>query len=72
VDAIHAGHLVDLHDVAVHKRRSRAGLLRESLHGPRMPRGILAKHLDGHLPPQRLLLGQIDVPHRAAAQPAQE
>jgi hypothetical protein len=37
-----------------------------------MTRGIASKHLHRHLPPQRLLLGQIDIPHRAASQPAQE
>ena len=37
-----------------------------------MPHRLAAEHLPRHLPPQGLLLGQIDVGHRAASLTTQE
>ena len=70
MNAVDAGHFVNLHDVAMHQGRSRPGLLRKALHGGGMEERFSPQHLHRHLPGERFLLGEIDISHRPTAQPA--
>ena len=69
VDAVD---LVDLHDVAMHEPGGSPGFLREAKHGAGSGRRLLAEHLDGDGPRQRCLLREIDIRHRAAAEPSEQ
>ncbi len=71
VHALHAAHLVDLHDVGVHQGGGRLGLGVESLDVFVVVRQALAQDLEGHLAAERKLFGQIDFGHAAAAQSPQ-
>ena len=64
--AVDAADLVDLHDVGVHQCGGGLGLHVKPPHISRVGRQLALEHLEGDLPPQRNLLGQIDLGHRPA------
>ena len=72
MNAVHAGNLINLHDIPMHKRSSQLRFLRKAIDGVGMPHGFLSQDLDRYLPAKRLLRCQIDVGHRATSKPTQQ
>ena len=71
VDAVVLADFVDLHDAGVDQRGGGAGFVMEAADVVRVAGQLGVEHLERDLPAERQLLGQIDLGHRAAAEPAQ-
>ena len=72
MNAVHAADVVDLYDIGVDQRGRRLRFVMEAPHIGLVLGQLAFEHLDGHLPAQRALLGQVNLGHRAAPQPPQQ
>ena len=72
VQSLGAADFVNLHDIGMHQCRGGLGFHVEAADIGVVFRQLALEHLERDLPAQRLLLGQIDIGHAAAAQPAQQ
>ena len=72
MDAVFLADFVNLHDAAVHERGGRPRFVMESANVVRIAGQLGVEHLECDLPAERKLLGQIDLGHRPAAQPAED
>ena len=68
MDVVDAGHFVDLDDVGVNQGGGCLGLTTKPLDVGRVGGQIAFEHLEGHLPTERLLFGQVDLGHCTAAE----
>ena len=72
MDAVVLADFVDLHDAGVHERGGGAGFVMETADVVRIAGQLGVEHLERDLPAERKLLGQIDLGHRPAAEPAED
>ncbi len=72
IEPVGLPHVVNLHDIGVHQRRSGLGLPLEPLHIRGILRQPRLEHLDRHLPLERALLGQVHLGHGPVPQAPQQ
>ena len=72
VGAVAATDFVNLHDVGMDQLRGRLGFVLEAANISIVTGQILPQHLQGNLPAERQMFGQIDLGHAPAPQPPQQ
>src|SRR5258708_121461 len=66
-DAVLGSSILDRKDVGMTERGHRLSLALQTREGERMLGEVGAKYLDRHIPTQKLILGAVDLAHRASA-----